>query len=250
MTSAAVVVQNLAVNYGNYTALAGINFDLPSGSFLAVIGPNGAGKTTLIKAMVGLANPRRGSVQLLGADPDTHDPMAVSYVPQIKGIDRTFPALAVELVVSGLRKRWPWRITPAERNKAMEILERLQVGDLAERNVAELSGGQLQRIYLARGLVAEPQLVIFDEPAAGIDVPGEKQLYLLLEAYQERTAATVVMITHDWTVARHHATHVLLMNRIQIGFGPPADVLTHENLSSAFGHAGHRHPMSLDEAHE
>lgn len=241
----AVSVHNLAVNYGNYTAIAGVSFDLAAGEFLAVVGPNGAGKTTLIRCLLGLVSQRKGSIRLFDHAPEQHDPARISYVPQIKGLDRSFPAKAIEVVVSGLRRSWPWRISADERAAALEVMERLQIGDLAEKPVAKLSGGQLQRVYLARGLVRKPELVVFDEPATGIDAPGEAKLYVILDEYRADTNATIIMITHDWAVARHHASQVLLLNRIQVGFGPPREVLVDDKLSAAFGHAGHRHPMSI-----
>lgn len=245
MKTPAVEIEGLVVKYGRFTALADVTLSIQPGGFLTIIGPNGAGKTTLIKTMVGLLAPNEGFVKLLGRPARSHDAGKVSYVPQVKGFDRQFPAMTIELVVSGLRRRWPWRINANERARAITVMEKMQVAGLAEKPVSELSGGQLQRVYLARGLVREPELIIFDEPATGIDAPGEAKLYLLLEDYQKETGATVVMITHDWTVARHHATDVLLLNRIPIACGAPGVVLAEENLRTAFGHAGHRHPMTF-----
>jgi zinc transport system ATP-binding protein len=245
MTEYAVSVKDLSVAYGSSLVLDRLCFDLPKEGLLAILGPNGAGKTTLIKLLMGLIKPRQGSALVLGSPSGCHDPSLVSYVPQIKDLDRSFPALAEELVASGLRRRWPWRLTKEERRLSRETLELLGVGHLAERPLGELSGGQLQRVYLARGLVRKPELLVFDEPATGIDAPGETLLYQLIDDYREEHEAAVVMITHDWSVARHHASHVLMLNVQQISYGPPQEALTDEVLRLTFGHSGHRHSMSV-----
>jgi zinc transport system ATP-binding protein len=110
--------------------------------------------------------------------------------------------------------------------------------------LGRLSGGQLQRVYLARALVRRPRLLLLDEPATGVDRLGEVDLYRHLEAYQEETGATILMITHDWEAA-HHASHVLVLNRRVIGFGPPERALSEECLRQAFGHLGHEHALFL-----
>jgi zinc transport system ATP-binding protein len=159
----------------------------------------------------------------------------------MKLFDRSFPALAVELVATGLLERWPVWLRAAHRKEAVGALERVRAAHLAERPIAQLSGGELQRVYLARALVREPRLVLLDEPATGIDVRGEQDFYHLLEHYHETTQATILMVTHDWAAAEHHASHVLLLKTQQVAFGAPQAVLTDDHLNLAFGHAGHTH---------
>jgi zinc transport system ATP-binding protein len=122
-----------------------------------------------------------------------------------------------------------------------------QVGTehLALRPIAKLSGGELQRVCLARSLVREPRLVMLDEPTTGIDAVGEADIYKLLEAYQKASGATILMITHDWHAATHHANWVLLLNRKQVSFGPPSEALNEDNLRVAFGHIGHTHQLKF-----
>ena len=248
--SAAIVALDVSVQFGDYRALRDIRFVLPAGGFLAVIGPNGAGKSTLIRALLGLVKLTSGRLQVLGRDPAQLEKNQVGYVPQIKTLDRQFPALPLELVVSGLRGTWPWRIRPAERAAAMAALKRVGMEELADRPVAKLSGGELQRVYLARAIVRHPALVVLDEPATGMDVVGEADMYRLLESYRAEHHAAVAMVTHDWEVARHHATHVLLLDRRQIHFGPPEEVLTDAHLRHAYSHMGHHHSMEVSPAHD
>jgi len=122
--------------------------------------------------------------------------------------------------------------------------------DLAERALSRLSGGELQRVYLARSLIRIPRVVILDEPATGIDVVGSTDLYELLDDYQETHQATVLLVTHDWNAAYHHATHVLLLDGRQVGYGPPETALKEECLREAFGHIGHAHAMMIGDRHE
>ena len=239
----AVETRGLAVRFGQYQALEDVSLRVPEGSFVAVVGPNGAGKSTLLKAPLGLV-PFRGEVRIFGRPLGQADPFWFGYVPQIKTFDRTFPALALELVVSGLRRAWPFRVGEEERRRALEALGRVGALELAHRPLGRLSGGQLQRVYLARALVRRPRLLLLDEPATGVDRLGEVDLYRHLEAYQEETGATILMITHDWEAA-HHASHVLVLNRRVIGFGPPERALSEECLRQAFGHLGHEHALFL-----
>jgi len=239
----AVEAQGLAVRFGQYQALEDVSLKVPEGSFVAIVGPNGAGKSTLLKALLGLV-PFRGEVRILGRPLAQADPFWFGYVPQIKTFDRSFPALALELVVSGLRRAWPFRVGEEERERALEALGRVGALALAHRPLGRLSGGELQRVYLARALVRRPRLLLLDEPATGVDRLGEVDLYRHLEAYQEETGATLLMVTHDWNAA-HHASHVLVLNRRVIGFGPPGLALSEECLRRAFGHLGHEHALFL-----
>ncbi len=213
-----------------------------------MVGPNGSGKSTLVRTLLGLLQPSDGRVRVLGKPPRQVNPDLIGYVPQIKTLDRTFPALAVELVLAGLRHRWPWRLSTADRERAMEGLSLVGASHLADRPLAQLSGGELQRVYLARCLIRRPSLLVLDEPATGVDPRGAADLYELLERHQQEHDGTVAMVTHDWEAARYHASHVLVLNCTQIAFGHPPEIMTDERLSAAFGHAGHPHSgfQSLD----
>jgi zinc transport system ATP-binding protein len=225
--------------------LDGISFEADEGSFVAVVGPNGGGKTTLLRVLLGLLRPDTGSAHVLGRRPSGVDPGLVGYVPQVKRLDRTFPARAVDLVLTALHQRWPFRISFEDRTRALDALGRVGAEELADRSLEGLSGGELQRVYLARSLARRPRLILLDEPATGIDVAGAADLYDVLEADQAGRGTTIVMVTHDWNAAYHHATQVLLLDGRQVGYGPPAEVLTDAGLREAFGHTGHAHAMLM-----
>jgi zinc transport system ATP-binding protein len=243
--SPVIEIKNLSFNYGEIKVLEDIALTVPENSFVSIVGPNGAGKTTLMKILLGLVKYAKGDVKIFGNNPDKVDPSLIGYVPQIKTMDRSFPALAIELVSSGITRRWPWLIKGEQRKKALEALSLVNADKLANRTLSELSGGELQRVCLARSIVRNPKLVVLDEPASGIDAIGEADLYNLLEAYQQKSGATILMITHDWHVANHHSDFVLLLNRKQVSFGPPAESLSEQNLRFAFGHIGHIHKSKI-----
>ncbi len=235
-----VEIANLTVRFGAVTALDHVTFNLRPGQFLAVLGPNGSGKTTLFRCLLGLI-PYAGTVRNRAS--------RIGFVPQIKTFDRTFPGKAVEVVLSGITGAWPGWHHRRFRAQALAALDRVGAADFADRPIATLSGGQLQRVYLARALVHEPDLLLLDEPAAGVDRAGEADLYQYLEEYQSsHPGMAIAMITHDWEVARHHAHVSLVLNHRVICFGPSADVLTEGSLRQAFGHMGHAHALGPDHA--
>lgn len=241
MSDPAVSVNDLSVRYGEHDAVDRLRFAVPEGAMVSIVGPNGAGKSTTLKVLLGLVSPSHGEALLFGREPNRVPPDWIGYVPQVKTLDRSFPALSIELVLSGRKRRWPGPIGPADRRLAEEALARVGADHLAGRKIGSLSGGEMQRIYLARSLVGDPRLIFLDEPVTGVDTVGERDFYHLLDVCREEKNATIFIITHDWQVASYHSTHVLLLNRRQIGFGPPSDVLKEEKLRQAYGHLGHRH---------
>ncbi len=246
----AVSVDQLRVQFGDHSALCDVGFQVQGGDFVAVVGPNGSGKTTLLETVVGLQRPTAGRVQVFGKAPRAVAPGVVGYVPQVKTLDRSFPAQAIEVVLSALHQRWPHRTQDADREQGLNALARVGAGELAERPVGKLSGGELQRVYLARSLIRTPRLVVLDEPTTGVDAVGTLDLYAFLETYQRECEATVLMVTHDWNTAYHHADQVLVLDGTQVSFGPPEEALDEQCLREAFGHVGHAHAMLMGGGHE
>lgn len=246
MSTPAVAVSELSVRRGGHAVLEAISFEAAQGDFVAIVGPNGAGKTTLLRALLGVLPAATGRVTVEGKTPDGLARDAIGYVPQVKTLDRTFPAKAVELVLTALHGRWPFRVCSEDRAQALGVLERVGVKALANRQLGTLSGGELQRVYLARSLVRNPRILLLDEPATGIDLAGASDLYEVLEHDQRQRGTTILMVTHDWNAAYHHATNVLLIDGRQISFGPPSVALDEECLREAFGHIGHAHAMMME----
>ncbi|MGD9488060.1 MAG: metal ABC transporter ATP-binding protein [Calditrichaceae bacterium] len=228
----------------NLAILEEINLTVRADEFIAIIGPNGAGKSTFLKVLLGIIPVASGSIRLFGNSVQDISPEWIGYVPQIKTMDRNFPSMSIELVMTGLNQRWPWRYKSKKSALAIDALERVGASHLAYRPLNKLSGGELQRVFLARSLAREPKLIMLDEPATGIDVTGEADLYRVLDNYQKESKCTILMITHDWEAVQHHVSHVMILNRKLVGYGPPEKALTEECLRRAFGHIGHEHAFN------
>lgn len=240
MTDTAIRAENLAVRLGQHQALSGVDLEIAAGSYVVVAGPNGAGTSTLLRAILGIV-PYTGKLLVNGQPPGQQSPRSIGYVPQIKTLDRSFPATAADLVVSGLSGGWPWRLTGRMHRQAGRALERTGGRGLADRQLKNLSGGELQRVYLARATASRPEIILLDEPATGIDMVGEQDMFAILDEYHAESGVTILMVTHDALAAHHHASHVLLLNEQVVAYGPGKEALSEENISRAFGHAGHYH---------
>lgn len=206
-----VSIRNLSVRYDQTEALYRANLDIYSDDFLGVIGPNGGGKTTLAKAILGLL-PYSGEI-IYSADLKKFDCSAIGYLPQVSNLDKSFPISVREVVLSGLQgEKGLWgRYTAADRKKADNILDICGIRDLARRPVGELSGGQQQRALLGRALIAEPALLILDEPTNFVDNRFEKELYTLLRELNERMA--IMMVSHDLGTITSYVKSIVCVNR-------------------------------------
>ncbi len=234
----ALSVENLTIKFGNHTALENINFDLPAGDFLAIVGPNGSGKTTLIKSILGINNVSKGKIKIFGSGVNDSGPGTIGYVPQFKSLDRSFPARAIDLVASGLANTWPGRISGKLKDRSLQALEEVDAAKIWKRQLNSLSGGELQRVYLARGIVRNPKILMLDEPETGVDMVCETALNHLIDRINQEKGTTIVMVTHNWATAFHHARTALLINKYQISFGPSEKALHQNELQKAFVHIG------------
>lgn len=189
-------VSDVSVRFGPRTVLDGVSFHVPVGEFACLVGPNGAGKSTLLKAILGLLPVDSGAISISGMDIDSGR-ARVGYVPQRKGFDRDFPATPLEVVVANLRGRWPLRIRPKERERAMAALERVDATRLEKAQMRDLSGGETQRVFLARALVTDPELLILDEPTAGVDVGGRAAIIDLLAEISASDTLAALLVTHN-----------------------------------------------------
>jgi zinc transport system ATP-binding protein len=243
-------ITNLTVTLGNFKAIDNLSIKVQGGEFVAILGPNGAGKSTLLKAILGLIQNASGEIRILGFENRKVPAGSIGYVPQIKTLDKNFPAVTCDLVASGLKMRWPAWMSKADHDLVADTLELVGAHHLIHKPLGWLSGGELQRVYLARAIIRKPKLLLLDEPATGIDAVGEDDMYRILEAYLAENKITVMMVTHDWLAARHHATRALLLNRHLVSFGAPDAALDDKNMREAFGHIGHSHNHTHDEAED
>jgi zinc transport system ATP-binding protein len=244
-----VEISSLSLLYGSHTVLEDITLNISSGEFISIVGPNGGGKSTLIKLMLGLLEPTSGLIKIDGHRPSQLDSRYFGYVPQLKTADRSFPATAVELVASGIEANWPARLNRTLVAASIDALRKVSAEELAGKQLSKLSGGELQRIYLARSIAREPKILLLDEPATGIDSASETDLNNILEKIREETKTTVIMVTHDWETAYHHSDKVIILNKNVICFNTPEKAFTDEVLRIAFGHEGHKHKMIFGARH-
>lgn len=243
MSDLAVSIKNVSHIFNEHVALENISIDFPVSSFNAVIGPNGGGKTTLLKLITGLIKPSSGNITVYGASPDKLNGDIIGYVPQVKTLDRTFPAKAIELVANGLLQKWPSKLDEKTINLCLNALQLTGASALAERQLNKLSGGELQRVYMARAIVRKPKLLLLDEPITGVDPAGGHDINLFLENLHRKTQITLIVVTHDWEMAFHHTNNVLIINRRIICYDKPEAAFKEDNLRKAFGHIGHAHDM-------
>ncbi len=222
--------KNLSVNLGGVSILESVTANLPMGSSTAIVGPNGAGKTTLLLALLGEI-PYSGEIKYSGAAKPR-----IGYVPQKLFFDREIPLTVLEFLALGLQRRPLW-LGVASRvvRVASELLGLVNATDLISRRLGALSGGELQRVLLAKALARDPELLILDEPAAGVDLHGEMIFCELLERLRNERKYTQLMVSHDLATVSHHADHVICLNGEVITEGEPATVLTPENLAKLFG---------------
>ncbi len=215
--------------YGAFNVLDDINLHLHPGQFVGLVGPSGAGKTSLLKLVLALLNPREGRIERVRPD------LRLTYVPQIETVDWSFPVTAEEVVLMGLDHRqniWPWPRS-SERKRARAILDQLEIGHLAERHIRDLSGGQQQRVFLARALVAEPEILVLDEPTTGVDVRSAENIFHWLTLLNKE-GMTILLTTHDLNMAAAHVPWVVCLNRRIMAQGSPREIFTEAILEEAY----------------
>ncbi|MCG6861579.1 MAG: ABC transporter ATP-binding protein [Chromatiaceae bacterium] len=215
-----IEVRELSFSYGAAAVLEGVSLEVEAGEFLGVVGPNAGGKSTLLKLILGLLDPQSGRILLLGQRP--HEATRrIGYVPQYPSFPRDFPISVEQAVLLGRigrrsRTGWlealmPGGYTKADRQAAHNALDEVEAADLAVRRIGSLSGGQLQRVLLARALVSEPEVLILDEPTANIDLRLESDIFDLLERLNRRM--TILVVSHDVGFISSYVTRVACVNR-------------------------------------
>lgn len=230
----AIVVENLTVSYGPVPALLDVSLAIPAGQLVGVIGPNGSGKSTLIKAIMGFVRPDFGTVRLFG-EPAEQAKGRVAYVPQRGAVDWDFPITVREVALMGRygHVRW-WRdLTSHDRRVADEALEMVRMSEFKDRQIGQLSGGQQQRVFMARAMAQGADILLLDEPFAGVDAATEKAILDVLER-TKAAGRTLVVVHHDLATARDYFDSLVLLKQRLFGFGPPQTVLHPELLSEVY----------------
>lgn len=232
----ALSVTDLAAGYpGDRYAISDINFAVRRGERVAVIGPNGAGKSTLFKAIVGLLPFTSGSVSIHGEDCRTSHNL-VGYVPQHHEIDWNFPATVEDVVMMGRARQIGWFRSPRRPDwqAVHERLAQVNMDKLAKRQIGELSGGQKRRVFIARALAQNADVLLLDEPFSGVDTTAEEEIMQTLDDLRA-FKVTIILATHDMDMAVNRFDRMLLMKNRLIAYGTPAEVFTPEHLLVAYG---------------
>jgi ABC-type Mn2+/Zn2+ transport system ATPase subunit len=233
-----LAMENVSVRYGTRTVLENISFDLSPGDGIAVVGPNGAGKTTLFQVIAGIIDPFEGVVRVSGHEPGGHT--CIAYVPQRSQVDWSFPATVADVVMMGrINKMGPFLWPQADDwDIVRRSLKFVDLIDYSQRQISELSGGEQQRMFIARALAQEAELMLLDEPLNGLDVPAQESILSILETLQDREV-TFMISMHDLRLAAEQFNQVMLLNKELLGLGSPEEVFTRDLLVKAY--QGHLH---------
>lgn len=241
-----VKVRGVWAGYDSHVALEDVSFSLERGSLVGLVGPNGSGKSTLLKVLLGLHRPWRGSVRLFG-EAAAAGRRRVGYAPQSELVDWSFPVTVADVVamgrigpVAGRTRRWPpaplgpWRGSGREDHSIVDkCLERVRLGSLAKRPIGELSGGEQRRMLIARALAREPDIMLLDEPMAGLDAASQHDVIHLFEELRDE-GKTLLVATHDISCVAACFNLALLLHQRVIAYGPPTQVLTQDNLNATY----------------
>jgi len=213
----------------NTLAIEDVDLRVPEGALVGIVGPSGSGKTTVLRVLTGALRPTAGVAR-------RRPGLRVGYVPQMEAVDWSFPVSVADVALMGRRPahRWPWT-TPAEREAAADVLDQLGLAGLEDRHISELSGGQQQRVFVARALLQDVDLLVLDEPTAGVDIRTRHDLLHRLADLNRSRGVAIVLSTHDLNGMAAHLPHVVCVNRTIVAEGPPATVLVPDVLERTFG---------------
>lgn len=245
-----IEARNVSFSYGEEKIIKNITLDVHKGDYLGIVGPNGAGKTTFLKLILGLLKPSEGSIKLFSKDiKEFKNWEKIGYVPQkATSFDINFPATALEVAMMGRysRKKILSRITSADTKIAQESLNRVGMISYKNRLIGDLSAGQQQRIFIARALASQPEVMFLDEPTTGVDKKSQDDFYSLIKKLNIELHLTLVLVTHDIERILKEAMHIACVNRILVCHSSPEEFLRDNPSLDISGHTvkviEHHHP--------
>ena len=253
MTDVGLSAADVTVTYRNgHTALRAASFEIPRGTVTALVGVNGAGKSTLFKAIMGFVPMATGSISVLGQQvKDALQSNVIAYVPQAEEVDWSFPVLVDDVVMMGRYGHMGFlrRASAADRAAVDQALERVGMSDYRHRQIGELSGGQRKRVFLARALAQDGQVILLDEPFTGVDVQTEEQIVTLLRELRDEGRVMLVS-THNLGSVPEFCDRTILVKGTVLAFGPTETTFTRENLEEAFGGVLRHFTLGGQELHD
>lgn len=230
----ALEIDGISLILGETEVLKDVDLRLSKGDFLGIVGPNGGGKTTLLKIILGLQEPDSGKVKIFGKEPRRARDR-VSYVPQHTDFDSQFPINVWNVVLMGRVGKLGWRPFFSSKDKeiAQKALEKVEMEDYKERQISDLSGGEQQRVLLARALTTEPDILLLDEPTASVDERIKKSIYELLRDLNQNNDTTIVLVSHDIGILSSYVKKIGCLNGELIYHGHSE--LTHQMIEESYG---------------
>ena len=233
-STSVIDVEHLTVSYHAKPALLDVSVKIESNQLVGVIGPNGAGKSTFIKAILGFVKPDLGTVLINGKSAQRAKG-EVAYVPQRGAVDWDFPITVKEVALMGRYQQIPWYQSPTsvDVDAAFEALKMVRMEDFSERQIGELSGGQQQRVFMARALAQGSDILLLDEPFAGVDAATERAILDVLER-AKTSGKTLVVVHHDLSTAAEYFDKLILIKQRMYAYGTPRVVLNEELLSKVY----------------
>jgi len=231
----AVRFERVTLSYGERSIWSDLSLDIAPGTLVAILGPNGSGKTSLLRAILGLVTPSTGRIEVLGHAPHRGDP-GIGYVPQHSSFDPDLPFRGRDLVRLGLDgHRWGIGLPDAAaRGRVDRVIASVDAESYADAPIGRLSGGEQQRLRIAQALVADPQILLCDEPLANLDLRYQQTITALISAWRERTRGTVLFVTHDVNPVLGLVDQVLFVVSGRWAAGTPDEVLTSERMSELY----------------
>lgn len=231
-------VRDVEFGYTSVPILKDVCIELAESEVLGVVGPNGAGKSTLIRCIDRILKPQRGSILLDGRDINEMRLMELAkrmgYVPQ--STSQIFPATVFDTVLMGRRPHLGWRSSEKDEGKVLDVLQMLNIENLAMRDINELSGGQQQKVFIARALVQEPDVLLLDEPTSNLDIRHQLEVMEIITSIVREKKISAIMAIHDLNLASRYADRIVMLNGgTIIDAGNPSSVLTPENIKQVYG---------------
>ena len=237
-----VCFENVCLSRGGNHILEGICATAPAGGSTVIVGPNGAGKTTLLLCLIGEI-PFTGRIEIAGAGQQPR----VAYVPQHLSMDRSLPLRVSAFMALSCQRKPLWLgVRPFARAEGRRLLQMVKAEHLEQSRMGDLSGGELRRVLLAAALGRNPELLVLDEPAAGVDVRGERLFWELLDQARRERGFTQIMVSHNLPLVAHYATHVICLNKTVCAMGAPRATLVSSTLMELFGVPIHLYPDQCD----
>jgi len=224
MSKELIKMERIAVKYGYIEALRDLNLVVNEGEYIGIVGPNGGGKSTLLKTILGLVKAYAGSVTFKGTTLRKSN-LRMGYVPQITEINRIFPITVKEVVLTSkipLEKSWFHKYSEKDLSEVDEILKKVGINDISERQISDLSGGEFQKMLIARALALEPNVLLLDEPTAMIDVKSQKQIYTLIKKLSKER--TVILVTHDVKEITKQVDRLIFLEKNILAEGDPEEI--------------------------